>query len=135
VARNFRALGFRVDEVSDGLEALGRLRTHSFAMVFSDLEMPRMDGFELLAELNRLAISTAIPVVVASTRSDPETRRRILDLGAREFLPKPIDPENLAAMVRNLLPGAVVTGPSPAPAGSTVSAESSASVPFRGVLS
>lgn len=135
VARNFRALGFEVDEVSDGLEALGRLRTHSFAMVFSDLDMPRMDGFELLAELNRLAISTVIPVVVASTRSDPETRRRVLDLGAREFLPKPIDPANLAAVVRDLLPGSAVAGPSPAHAGSSSSAASSASVPFRGVPS
>jgi CheY-like chemotaxis protein len=112
VARNFRDLGYEVDEVSDGLEALGRLRTHSFAMVFSDLEMPRMDGFELLAELNRLAISPAIPVVIASTRSDPETQRRVLELGAREFVPKPIDPAALAAVVRALLPGSAIDSPS-----------------------
>ena len=61
-----------------------------------------MDGFELLAELSRLAIAPAVPVVVASTRSDAETRRRVLSLGARQFIPKPIEPETLANLVRTL---------------------------------
>ena len=65
VARQLRLLGLVVEEVSDGLEALGRLRTRSYGLVVSDLEMPRMDGFELLAELSRLEISPTVPVVVA----------------------------------------------------------------------
>lgn len=103
VARHLRSLGLEVEEVSDGLEALGRLRTRTYALVVSDLEMPRMDGFELLAELNRLAIAPAVPVVVASTKSDGETRRRVLGLGAREFLAKPIDPDAMTALVGSLL--------------------------------
>jgi chemotaxis protein histidine kinase CheA/ActR/RegA family two-component response regulator len=103
VARNLRSLGYEVEEVSDGLEALGKLRNHTYALVLSDLEMPRMDGFELLAELNRLEIAREVPVVMASTRSDPETRRRVLGLGARQFIPKPIEPDVLAAMVQELL--------------------------------
>ena len=59
VARLLRSLGHEVEEVSDGLEALGKLRSHAYGMVLSDLEMPRMDGFELLAELSRLEIAPA----------------------------------------------------------------------------
>ena len=103
VARQLRTLGLEVEEVSDGLEALGKLRNHTYSLVLTDLEMPRMDGFELLAELNRLAIARAVPVVVASTRSDSETRRRVLALGARAFIPKPIEPDDLAAVVQALL--------------------------------
>jgi CheY-like chemotaxis protein len=103
-ARQFRAMGYEVEEVSDGLEALGKLRSRNYSMVLSDLEMPRMDGFELLAELSRLEISPAIPVIIASTRSDPATSRRVLELGARAFLAKPIDSELLAGQVRELLP-------------------------------
>jgi DNA-binding response OmpR family regulator len=103
VARHLRMLGYEVEEVSDGLEALGKIRTTSYGLVLSDLEMPRMDGFELLAELSRLTISPAVPVLVASTRSDPETRRRVLGLGARGFFAKPIDPDDLAAQVQALL--------------------------------
>ena len=51
VARQLRAMGLRVDEVSDGLEALGRLRNLGYALVVTDLEMPRLDGFGLLAEM------------------------------------------------------------------------------------
>lgn len=105
VARQLRALGHEVEEVSDGLEALGKLRTRRYALILSDLEMPRMDGCELLAELSRLDIAPAVPVVMASTRSDPETRRRLLGLGASKFLVKPIEPDVLAAVVRDLLRG------------------------------
>ncbi len=104
VARQIRGMGLVVEEVSDGLEALGRLRTRTYGLVISDLEMPRMDGFELLAELGRLAITPRVPVVVASTRFDPETRRKVMALGAREFLNKPIDPEALTALVREQYP-------------------------------
>ena len=103
VVKQLRAMGHEVDEVSDGLEALGKLRCGTYGLVISDLEMPRMDGFELLGELRRLEIAQSTPVLVASTRSDPETRRRVLDLGARDFLPKPIQKEELISKVRALL--------------------------------
>ena len=51
VTRHLEAMGMVVDEVSDGLEALGRLRARPYALVVTDLEMPRLDGFELLAEM------------------------------------------------------------------------------------
>ncbi len=104
-ARQLNALGFKVDEVSDGLEALQRLKTHPYRLVLTDLEMPRMDGFELLAELGRQGVQQTLPVIVVSTRSDTETRRRVQTLGASAFLPKPIEPDDLARAVRAFVPG------------------------------
>jgi CheY-like chemotaxis protein len=111
IVGRLRALGHEVEEASDGLEALGRLRDRdrAYALVLSDLEMPRMDGFELLAELNRMPTRAGVPAVVASTRCDPETRRRAAGLGARAFFPKPIEPDALAAMVRELIGSAGAT--------------------------
>jgi CheY-like chemotaxis protein len=103
VARQLRLLGLDVDEVSDGLEALGRLRSRAYGLVVTDLEMPRLDGFELVAEMHRNSALSEIPVVVASTRVDEETRQRVLALGARAFLPKPVDPAALASTVGPLL--------------------------------
>ena len=103
VAKHLRNLGFDVEQVSDGLEALGKLRSKTYGLVVSDLEMPRMDGFELLAELRRLEIAQTTPVIVTSTRSDAETRRRVIELGARDFVPKPIDSEELSTKVRALM--------------------------------
>jgi CheY-like chemotaxis protein len=100
VVRHLTALGFDVEEVSDGLEGLGKLRNQSYALVISDLEMPRMDGFELLGELKRLGILPVLPVFIASTRCGPETRQRAIELGARAFIPKPIALDELTAKVR-----------------------------------
>lgn len=103
VARQLRSLGYEVEEVSHGLEALGRLRNQTYRLILTDLEMPQLDGFELLAELAQSPSLRALPVVVASTKCDPETRRRVLDLGACAFVSKPVDPETLARVIRPLL--------------------------------
>jgi chemotaxis protein histidine kinase CheA len=107
VTRQLRMLGFEVDEVSNGVEALGKLTSRSYSMILTDLEMPRMDGFELLAELKRSPTLAALPVIVASTESRPATRRRALALGARAFVAKPIDQDELARVAGALLNGAI----------------------------
>ncbi|QEH38261.1 Chemotaxis protein CheA [Aquisphaera giovannonii] len=106
MARQLRALGLAVDEVSDGQEALGRLRDGSYGLVVTDLEMPRLDGLGLLAEMRRLPPLAATPVIVASTKADAETRQRARSLGAGAFLPKPVDPAALAQAVGGLVPPA-----------------------------
>jgi chemotaxis protein histidine kinase CheA/CheY-like chemotaxis protein len=103
MARQLRALGFDVQVVSDGLEALGRLRGSRYELVITDLEMPRLDGFALLAEMRRSSALATIPVVVASTRGDPETRRRVLELGAKALLSKPLDSPELGRIVEPFL--------------------------------
>jgi CheY-like chemotaxis protein len=103
VTRQLRMLGLDVEEVSNGVEALGKLACRPYSMVLTDLEMPRMDGFELLAELRRSPTLAALPVVVASTESRPATRRRALALGARAFVAKPIDQDELARVAGALL--------------------------------
>lgn len=105
-ARVLRGKGYEVDEASDGMEALQKLRSRTYRLVLSDLEMPRMDGFELLAELGRSGLLDGVPVIVASTKSDAETRRRVMQLGARVFLPKPIGPEAWSEVVDPLLAAA-----------------------------
>jgi chemotaxis protein histidine kinase CheA/CheY-like chemotaxis protein len=103
--RHLRALGFDVDEATDGEQALARLRDRTYRLILTDLEMPRMDGFELLEELRRSGTLKATSVVMSSTRTDPATRRRALDLGAVAFLPKPITTDDLARIVAALPAG------------------------------
>jgi CheY-like chemotaxis protein/chemotaxis signal transduction protein len=105
VARQLHGLGLDVDEVSDGLEALGRLRGARYGLVVTDLEMPRLDGLALLSEMKRSPNLSPIPVVVASSRDDPATRRRVLELGARGLLSKPVDLAELARVVEPLIAG------------------------------
>jgi chemotaxis protein histidine kinase CheA/CheY-like chemotaxis protein len=105
MARQLRSLGLEVHEVSNGLEALGRLRDSHIRLVLTDLQMPRLDGFALLSEIKRSAGSATIPVIVATTRCDPETRRRLFELGAQDVLSKPVNPQELARVAAPFLPG------------------------------
>jgi CheY-like chemotaxis protein len=105
ITRQLRSLGLEVHEVSDGLEALGRLREARYHLVLTDLEMPKLDGFALVAEIKRSASLSAVPVIAASTRSDAETRRRVLELGAHALLSKPVDFDELARVIEPHLSG------------------------------
>ncbi len=110
-SRNLRALGFDVDEAVDGEHALKMLRMRPYRLVLTDLEMPRMDGFELLAELKRTGVLDRAPVVVTSTRGDPATRRRVLELGASAFVAKPFSTDELRRVVPSLFARDAPAGP------------------------
>lgn len=101
--RHLRTLGLETDEAIDGVEALRKMRSGAYRLVLIDLEIPRMDGFELLAELARSGAAAATPIVIISSRSDAHTLRRVLDLGAKALLPKPIGPDDLTETIVPLL--------------------------------
>jgi chemosensory pili system protein ChpA (sensor histidine kinase/response regulator) len=103
VARHLQTMGLDVDEVADGLEALARLRSRPYKLLVTDLEMPRLDGFELIGEMQRVSSLAAVSVIAASTRVDQDTRRRVMALGAKALLPKPVDAAALASVVGPLL--------------------------------
>lgn len=84
------AQGYRVLLSVDGLDALTRLRSGGIPvdLIVADIEMPRMDGFQLLQALKGDAQLAAIPVILMTSRADPADVRRGLDLGADAYLAK-----------------------------------------------
>lgn len=102
-SRQLKTMGLDVDEASDGVEALGKLRAGDYALLLTDLEMPRMDGFELLRQVRHEGNHMATPVVVSSSRSDAMTREQVHSLGASAFVAKPASLEEFAAVVAPLL--------------------------------
>ncbi|MBK8478710.1 MAG: response regulator [Opitutaceae bacterium] len=87
--------GITVDTAVDGSEALEKLRANAYALVVSDLEMPRVNGFELIAEMRRQPELAAIPVIILTSRDAAKHRDRALELGAADYLIKPISRERL----------------------------------------
>ena len=78
----------------NGLEALRALGAHpEVEVVLTDLNMPGMSGLELLAKVR--SVYTELPVVMISAYGDAETQQRARDLGARDFVSKPIDFERI----------------------------------------
>ena len=86
--RLIRRLGVDAECVHSGAEALAFVAEVPPALVILDLSMPDMDGFETLAHLKRSPGTAAVPVIVCSALTDPDSRERALALGAADFWPK-----------------------------------------------
>ncbi|HZJ69975.1 MAG TPA: response regulator, partial [Planctomycetota bacterium] len=91
------ALGLDVTLAVDGQDALTRLRQARFDIVFTDLEMPRMHGYELIRELRFLPAYSALPVVVVTSRSGKKHREEARAVGATHYLTKPFNAQSLAS--------------------------------------
>lgn len=83
-------VGYRVLQARDGKEALELLLQNSTVdLIISDLEMPRLNGFEFLNELRKKPLSSRIPVVMLTTRINDKHRQLALHLGASAYMSKP----------------------------------------------
>ena len=96
-----RQLGFQVDWVRDGEAAERELRAQAYAACVLDLGLPRKDGLDLLAAVRRAGIVT--PVLVLTARDAVPERIRGLDVGADDYVDKPVDLHELAARLRALV--------------------------------
>ena len=91
VGQMLRKAGHQVVTASDGQEALELLETGLYRAVVTDLEMPRMSGFELLEEVRRRSQLAHLPVAVLTTRASGKHRDLAMELGANAYLTKPAD--------------------------------------------
>lgn len=96
-----RQLGFSVDWVRDGPAAERELRAEPYAAAVLDLGLPGLDGLEVLASVRRAGVS--LPVLVLTARDAIPDRIRGLDLGADDYVLKPVDLHELAARLRALV--------------------------------
>jgi CheY-like chemotaxis protein len=71
--------------------------------VVTDLNMPRMDGFELIRHIREHATLSATPIIVVSADTDPSTPRRVAELGVDAFFPKPYSPAEVRRKLEQLL--------------------------------
>ncbi|MCP4346326.1 MAG: hybrid sensor histidine kinase/response regulator [Desulfobacterales bacterium] len=80
--------GYQVDVAVDGMEAWNLVRTNTYDMVVSDIDMPRMNGFELISHIKQNDNLKSLPVMVVSYKNKEEDRLRGLEAGANYYLTK-----------------------------------------------
>ncbi|HSN74184.1 MAG TPA: response regulator transcription factor [Anaerolineae bacterium] len=100
VRMNLELEGLRVSEASDGLEAIRKVREEMPDLVVLDVEMPRLDGFETLAEIRR---TFPVPVIMLTVRGEEEERIKGLDLGADDYVTKPFSARELVSRINAVL--------------------------------
>ncbi|MET0553072.1 MAG: response regulator [Vicinamibacteria bacterium] len=91
--------GIDVTLAVDGEDALARLRSEEFDLVFTDLEMPRLNGYDLIAAIRSSAALRHLPVIVVTSRSGRKHREHAEAVGATDYLTKPFTAESLRQLV------------------------------------
>jgi chemosensory pili system protein ChpA (sensor histidine kinase/response regulator) len=91
--------GYRVVLAKDGLDALERLADETPMLVLSDIEMPRMDGFDLVRNIRNDARWREIPIVMITSRIAQKHRDYAMELGVNHYLGKPYSEEELLSLV------------------------------------
>jgi chemosensory pili system protein ChpA (sensor histidine kinase/response regulator) len=112
VGRMLEKNGYRVKLAADGLEAAELVAQHGCHLVITDLEMPRMTGYELMVQLRQNPTTRRIPVMVVTSRAGAKHRDRAIKEGATSFLTKPVQEDQLIAAVEQLI-GSEATRPVP----------------------
>jgi two-component system chemotaxis response regulator CheY len=89
-------------EAGNGREALDIIAKNRVDLVLSDINMPRMDGLQMLLTLRRMKDKESLPVIVVSTEGSEDTMREAMKLGATGYVLKPFTAEALAEQLRPL---------------------------------
>ncbi len=96
--------GYQVIQAQNGVEALEKLQLHpEIKVVVSDLEMPRMNGFELLSNFRQYTNLAKIPVVILTSRSAEKHRQLAQELGAKAYLTKPFLEHEFISKIKELI--------------------------------
>lgn len=95
--------GFEVEVKSNATEAWSWLQTQTPDLVISDIMMPQVDGYQFLKQLREDPRFKSLPVVFLTARGMTADRIQGYNIGCDAYLPKPFDPEELVAIVKNLL--------------------------------
>lgn len=98
-----RIRGVRIVEAGDGVDGLKKISAERFDMIFTDINMPVMDGLKLISLVREDANQKGVPIVVITTEGAQEDRQRALALGANDYITKPIQPNKILDVARQLL--------------------------------
>ena len=95
--------GLEIFESKNGFEALKLLPHHSFDLIITDINMPDINGLELVSFVKRNQAYRHIPLIIITTEGSERDREKGLSLGANEYLVKPFNPEMLQNVVKKYI--------------------------------
>ena len=95
--------GYSVTEAVDGADGLNKMKSGTFDLIVTDLNMPNMDGLTMIRSLRQLPAYMGTPVIFLTTESDGELKSQAKAAGATGWLTKPFEPDNLIKIARKVL--------------------------------
>ena len=90
-------------EATNGADALKKLSCQRIDLILADVNMPVMDGFELVSVIRKNALYKEIPIIMITTQGAKEDEQKALEIGANAYLTKPVHTHELIRLVSNFL--------------------------------
>ncbi|NKN33330.1 response regulator [Marichromatium bheemlicum] len=103
VSFTLKEAGYSVTEAVDGQDGLDKARAGRFDLIFTDQNMPRMDGVSLIKQLRALPNYRSTPILMLTTESGDAMKSQGRAAGATGWLVKPFDPQKLLEVVRKVI--------------------------------
>ena len=95
-----RIPGVKIIEATDGADAFKKLSTEKIDIILSDINMPIMDGYELVNLVRKHELYKNIPIIMITTRGAQEDEQKALTIGANAYLTKPVQASDLIRLVK-----------------------------------
>ncbi|MEF3254412.1 MAG: response regulator, partial [Deferribacterales bacterium] len=95
--------GFNYVEATDGIAAIDNLRSRKFDLIITDLEMPLMNGYELINHIRGEMLDHETPIFVLTSRATDKHRNKAMELGANDFLMKPFDEDEVISKIKEVI--------------------------------
>ncbi len=99
---SLRSKGFDVVVAENGIDAIEKLANNKVNMIVTDLNMPYMDGLELIKRI-RSDYGRDIPILMVTTESDESERKKAFEAGADDYLVKPVSADQMKESIKNIL--------------------------------
>lgn len=103
VSMNLKHAGYEVMEAVDGLDALNKLPTIKPNLIVCDVNMPNMDGLTFVSKVRADEDNRFIPIIMLTTESQEEKKKKGMEAGAKAWLVKPFAPEQLLSAISKLI--------------------------------
>ena len=100
---NLESFGFDVIEAEDGVDALSKARIDTFDLIITDINMPNMNGYELIKCLRVEKKHQYVPILTISTESSTTAKKQGKKVGATGWIVKPFDPDKLEITLKRVL--------------------------------
>ncbi len=103
IAMTLRSNGYEAVEACDGLDGLDKLTQNKFDMILTDLNMPNMNGIEMIRQIKAQAQYRFIPIVMLTTESEESKKQQGQQAGAKAWIVKPFKPDTLLNVVKKII--------------------------------
>lgn len=98
-----KSMGIEVVMASDGMDALEKLTSENFDIIITDLNMPYVDGYELISSIREIKDYEEVPIIILSSESAEEDKSKGFSVGANSYMIKPFDAKRLQYEVSKFL--------------------------------